>query len=432
VRRESLPRAVPETREDSTHIVEEWARSGVMSLCGGREPDPSPAAAYAVFAAQLRALTSDLGIPATTDWADPGLVLSARAAELGGHRRGQTSCNGSTRLFRLRKGWWAVTLARPSDHELVPALLERELVGESPWKAIATESQRRGPELVERAAMLGLAAGLLGCASAPCTTTSTRIADRLRRPLSGALVLDFSALWAGPLATALLAEAGAHVVKVEWTSRPDGARHGSPRFFDWLNSSKNMFGVDDLADEHALRRLVDRADIVIESSRPRALRQRGLSVESLRQPPGRVWVRITAHGACPSQEHRIGFGDDAAVSGGLVAKSESGPAFMADAIADPLTGVRVAHEVCRSLRQGGGELIDVTLGGVASQFAELLPSPGAHGVAVHEVQGQWHVEVGGRFTPVKAPVPAPQRRNASAVGQDNAAVLTRWGAGTPT
>ena len=120
------------------------------------------------------------------------------------------------------------------------------------------------------------------------TSTGPRRAD-------GLLVADLSSLWAGPLCGQLLARAGAVVVKVESPSRPDGTRRGEPAFFDWMNAGKLSYCLDFDSDSDALRRLLDVADIVIEGSRPAALRRRGLSAEDLPGKPGRIWLRINGY-----------------------------------------------------------------------------------------------------------------------------------------
>ena len=82
---------------------------------------------------------------------------------------------------------------------------------------------------------------------------------------------------------------------------------------------------------------------MIESSRPRALRRLGLHADEwLAAGPGRIWLSITGYGR-EDPRQRVAFGDDAAVAGGLVATGTDGsPAFCADAIADPLTGMLAA------------------------------------------------------------------------------------------
>ncbi|WP_019697535.1 CoA transferase, partial [Mycobacterium avium] len=175
----------------------------------------------------------------------------------------------------------------------------------------------------------------------------------------GLLVADLSSMWAGPLCGQLLARAGATVVKVESPRRPDGTRAGNRAFFDWMNHGKLCYGIDFDRDADQLRELLTVSDIVIEGSRPAALRRRGLGPADIAPRPGRIWLQITAF-----DDDRPGFGDDAAVGGGLVGTSAAGPVFCGDAIADPLTGLQAALAVAESLGRGGGELIRLSMAGV--------------------------------------------------------------------
>ncbi|GAA3127959.1 hypothetical protein GCM10020255_000720 [Rhodococcus baikonurensis] len=100
-----------------------------------------------------------------------------------------------------------------------------------------------------------------------------------------------------------------------------------------------MLDPDTPAGRSALANLVEKADIVIEASRPRALAGFGLDAETA-VAAGTTWVSITAAGR---NSPRIGFGDDIAASSGLVAQQHSGlPVFVGDAIADPLAGLLAA------------------------------------------------------------------------------------------
>jgi crotonobetainyl-CoA:carnitine CoA-transferase CaiB-like acyl-CoA transferase len=82
-----------------------------------------------------------------------------------------------------------------------------------------------------------------------------------------------------------------------------------------------------------------------------------------------VWLRVTGHGTDGERANWVAFGDDAAVSGGLVGGSAGEPAFCGDAIADPLTGLHAALEVAESLSRGGGELIELSMAAVAATYA---------------------------------------------------------------
>jgi crotonobetainyl-CoA:carnitine CoA-transferase CaiB-like acyl-CoA transferase len=140
-------------------------------------------------------------------------------------------------------------------------------------------------------------------------------------------------------------------------------------FFDWMNSGKLSYAVD-FDDPPGLRSLLEAADVVIESSRPAALARRGVGPEDVAPRDGRVWLRITGHGTDGESAGWVAFGDDAAVSGGLVRGAEGDPEFCGDAIADPLTGLHAALAVAESLSRGGGELIEMSMAAVAATYAQ--------------------------------------------------------------
>ncbi|EUA41139.1 coA-transferase III family protein [Mycobacterium avium subsp. avium 2285 (R)] len=137
-----------------------------------------------------------------------------------------------------------------------------------------------------------------------------------------------------------------------------------------MNHGKLCYGIDFDRDADQLRELLTVSDIVIEGSRPAALRRRGLGPADIAPRPGRIWLQITAF-----DDDRPGFGDDAAVGGGLVGTSAAGPVFCGDAIADPLTGLHAALAVAESLGRGGGELIRLSMAGVAAGYAALGTEP---------------------------------------------------------
>jgi crotonobetainyl-CoA:carnitine CoA-transferase CaiB-like acyl-CoA transferase len=196
-------------------------------------------------------------------------------------------------------------------------------------------------------------------------------------------VVDLSALWAGPLCGQLLAAAGARVVKVESSGRPDGARAGSAEFFSLLNADKQSVALDfdDPGDREILRWLISSADVVIESSRPRALEQlevRALEVLAHGRP--RVWVSITGYGRQGTAGNRIAYGDVAAVAGGLVVEDDEGLCFCADAIADPMTGLVSAVATLEALTTTDRWLLDVAMVDVAARWAgPQLPVPVGRG-----------------------------------------------------
>jgi crotonobetainyl-CoA:carnitine CoA-transferase CaiB-like acyl-CoA transferase len=202
-----------------------------------------------------------------------------------------------------------------------------------------------------------------------------------RPDVAGMVVVDLSALWAGPLCGDLLAGFGTTVIKVESTQRPDGARRGARAFYDLLNGRKRSVALDLQTPRgvRILHALVRRADVVIESSRPRALAQFGLDARDAVAAGGpQVWVSITGYGRSGEAALRVAFGDDAAAAGGLVTWTADGPLFCADAIADPLTGLTAAAACLDKLRAGGRWLLDISMAAVSAELAgPTLPVPAA-------------------------------------------------------
>ncbi|WP_244913960.1 CaiB/BaiF CoA transferase family protein, partial [Methylobacterium frigidaeris] len=125
------------------------------------------------------------------------------------------------------------------------------------------------------------------------------------RPLEGILVLDFSTLLPGPLATLLLAEAGAEVVKVERPGRGDEMRTYEPKWgrdsvnFALLNRGKKSLAVDlkDPAERERIMPLVRRADVIVEQFRPGVMARLGLDYDSVRAlNPKVVYCSVTGFG----------------------------------------------------------------------------------------------------------------------------------------
>ncbi len=350
----------------------------------------------------------------------PGLdalaLLGERAALMGLWRRGAVSCGGSCRLLPSAEGFMAVSLPRAEDMESVPAWLELDTVPVSVpgmWSAVASSLRDRdAASLLARAELLGLPAARVGESEGHTGVSRSPLGEAPPRSgVTGMVVVDLSALWAGPLCGDLLARAGAMVVKVESTQRPDGARRGPREFFDLLNGHKRSVALDLQSRDgvRVLRDLVRRADVVIEASRPRALAQLGVNGPDLVRAGGpRVWVSVTGHGRSGDAANRVAFGDDAAAAGGLVVWRDGVPLFCADAIADPLTGLAAADACLRAIASGGRWLLDVSMSGVSAELAgPTFAAPGGLDVA------QPHAR------PVEAQAPA--------LGADTASVLSELG-----
>ncbi len=422
----------------------EWARSGAMWLTGEPEgiprlaPGPLASCARGALLA-LEALCAQgsgcLGV-------DAAALLGERAAHSGFTRRGATSVGGSSRILRARDGWLAVNLPRADDLALLPAWLEDgdadDAVGQSDeWERLERRlPQRPQGHWLERARLLGLAVSAVpdpvvkGAGSPWLKIRRGHCAPRRRT--EHPLVIDLSSLWAGPLCAQLLGLAGARVIKVESADRPDGAREGSDAFFDGLHAGHESVALDfgSAAGRERLAALIGAADIVIEASRPRALRQLGISAEAqIAERPGLTWVGITGYGREEPMSEWVAFGDDAAVAAGAVVDAEVRPLFCADAIADPLTGLHAAPAAWASWLSGESRVLDISLCAVTRHAVEFeAPVEEAAVEADPETHGiGWRVRLDDRVTPV---LPARARQvvsRSAGLGADTERVLAEFG-----
>jgi hypothetical protein len=408
---------------------EAWARSGAMALTGLAGGAPlavdAPVASCADGAARAFSALARALLGHAPEDLDGGALLGERAALATPvlTRAGARSPGGAAHLLRCRDGWLALNLSRPDDEALLPAWLEapRPAAGSAAdFAASAVAGRARGP-LVARGRLMGLAVAALPGRGDRVPggrwLRAERLGERANAPIAPPLVVDLSSLWAGPLCGQLLAACGARVVKVESLERPDGARSGSPAFFDLLNGSKSSVALSlgSAGGRRALDALLRGADIVIESSRPRALRHMGIDARAIVRDHGTTWVSITGYGRRDPEEAWAAFGDDAAVSAGLVASvpgtPDAAPCFCGDAIADPLTGLHAALAALASHGGRGGQLLDVSLAGVAACVGRF-PNGGPR--ARREIAAQ-------------PPRARAVRERAPGLGRDTGSVLAQLG-----
>lgn len=331
---------------------------------------------------------------------------------------GLVSAGGGCTLHRAADGWIALNLARDDDRALLPAL-----VGEADPDLPAALRRLPVARLLEQGRELGLA--IAGVDETPLSQPVEWLIETppASPPQRAPLVVDLSALWAGPLCGHLLWQAGAEVIKVESPRRADAMRAGDAGLFALLNQGKSMVSVDFVghAGRAALLALIARADIVIEAARPRALAQLGIDAGALvRGRPGLLWLTITGHGAGPDACNQVGFGDDCGVAGGLsanLAALAGRPGFVGDAIADPLTGLVAAGEAWRAWQDGRGGRIAFAMSAIARMARD---EERAFSAAQFDRElADWGAAEGAPF-PAIAPreITAPVRR----AGADN----TRW------
>ncbi|HYM57306.1 MAG TPA: CaiB/BaiF CoA-transferase family protein, partial [Solirubrobacteraceae bacterium] len=165
-------------------------------------------------------------------------------------------------------------------------------------------------------------------------------------PLEGLKVLDFTSLLPGPLATLVLAEAGADVTKVERPGMGDDMRTYVPKFgvdavnFALLNRGKRSVQIDlKAADARArMHALVERADVLIEQFRPGVMERLGLGPEAAHAiNPRVIYCSISGYGQRGPLSDRAGHDLNYVAETGLLGLSRGAdgepvlpPALVAD------------------------------------------------------------------------------------------------------
>jgi crotonobetainyl-CoA:carnitine CoA-transferase CaiB-like acyl-CoA transferase len=201
-------------------------------------------------------------------------------------------------------------------------------------------------------------------------------------------VLDFTAFWAGPFATAWLASMGADVVKVEAVQRPDGIRfsaavrpHEDPRFYEmsalFHASNLGKRGITlDLGHPDGLaiaKQLVTSCDVVAENFTPQVLERFGLDWDTVHAlNPSALMLRMPAFGLDGPWRARGGFAQTMEQLTGMawVTGYENGPPIIPGGPVDPMVGAHAAFALVAGLehraRTGTGQLIEVPLVEVAT------------------------------------------------------------------
>ncbi|MDX3053606.1 CoA transferase [Streptomyces sp. NE06-03E] len=197
-------------------------------------------------------------------------------------------------------------------------------------------------------------------------------------PLTGITVLDFSRVLAAPMATQILAELGATVIKVERPGGGDETRGFEPRlpqgesaYFFAFNRGKRSITLDlkDPRGRDVARRLATRADVVVENFLPDAMTRLGLGYEELSaRNPGLVYVSATGFGQSGPDRLRKGYDTVfQALSGVMTMTGEADgpPSKTGIPVADMTSGLWVAIAALTGLAGRGatgcGRHFDVSM-----------------------------------------------------------------------
>jgi formyl-CoA transferase len=226
----------------------------------------------------------------------------------------------------------------------------------------------------------------------------------MTRPLEGVRVLELGQLIAGPFASKMLAEFGAHVIKIEAPGTGDPLRkwrllHEGTSVW-WAAQSRNKESVTlDLRSaegQEVIRKLVLESDVLIENFRPGTLEGWGLGWDALHAlNPRLVMLRVSGYGQTGPYRDRPGFGVVGEAMGGLRHLSgEPGrtPVRVGVSIGDTLSALHGVIGILLSLRHrdqngGEGQMIDVALyESVFNVMESLLPEYSVFG-AVRDAAG---------------------------------------------
>jgi crotonobetainyl-CoA:carnitine CoA-transferase CaiB-like acyl-CoA transferase len=201
-------------------------------------------------------------------------------------------------------------------------------------------------------------------------------------PLSDIRVTDFTAFWAGPVATQFLGALGADVIKLEGVRRPDGMRFSAGRPPDWdqwwewgpvfLCSNNNKRGISVELSNEAGRaialELIATSDLVLENFSPRVMENFGLDWDVISAAnPRAVMVRMPAFGLDGPWRDRVGFAQTMEQATGMawMTGHSDGPPVIPRGVCDPMAGLHAAFAAVAALvirdRDGAGMHVESTM-----------------------------------------------------------------------
>ena len=210
-------------------------------------------------------------------------------------------------------------------------------------------------------------------------------------PLAGIRVIDLTRVLAGPFCTQSLGDLGAEVLKIEPPGVGDETRHfppfvaGESHYFLGINRNKKSLVIDlqQAAGADILRRLVARADILVENYRPGVMERLGLGYEALAAlNPRLIYCAISGFGLTGPLSDKPSFDIvTQALTGALSINGERGhmPVKLGIPLGDMVGGIFGPIAILAALHErtltGRGRLIDISLYdgliGMLGYFAQL-------------------------------------------------------------
>ena len=198
------------------------------------------------------------------------------------------------------------------------------------------------------------------------------------KPLDDILVVDLSRILSGPVATMMMADMGARVIKVEPPPHGDDSRQWGPPFvggvstyFHSINRNKQSLGLNLKTDDGRaiLWKLIDEADVVVENFRPGVAERLGFGYAAVHERnPRVVYCSISGFGQTGPYRDRPGYDVIAQGESGmmdLTGDPDGPPLKIGASLADIVTGLYAFHGILLALlarhRSGAGQHVDVSL-----------------------------------------------------------------------
>ena len=193
-------------------------------------------------------------------------------------------------------------------------------------------------------------------------------------PLAGVRVIDFTAVYSGPIAASILGDQGAQVIKVE-SAAGDLMRRGLPKSnglggaFAAMNRNKKSvcLNLQTDAGREIARQLVSTADVVMENFRPGVMDRLGIGYDSFKaEQPKLVYVSINGVGSVgPYANRRVYDAVIQAISGFTTLQPEGDPAMVNSLVCDKVTSLTAAQAVTAALfqaeRSGQGQRVELSM-----------------------------------------------------------------------
>lgn len=206
--------------------------------------------------------------------------------------------------------------------------------------------------------------------------------------LNGVKVIDFTQAYPGPFCTMNLADFGAEVIKVERKDIGDISRYWEPMvdgesgYFASINRNKYSLEVDFKSDKgyETIMRLIEEADILVESSKPGTMEKLGLGYDDvIKVNPEIIYASVSGYGQTGPMKSYPAFDNVIQAMSGIMDMTgfpdmpplKAGPAI-SDSMAGLNTMIGILMAYIEKMNTGKGQRIDVSM---LDSIVSILESP---------------------------------------------------------